>query len=161
MVDNRLSGPDFQDLPQIHNGNAVADITCRNQIVGDINKGNTILVAHFKQQIEDADPDGYIQHGNRLVGDDKLRLQHQHPSNTYALELAAAEKFRIFIPVFLNWIQTDLIKSLFDQRIFCIPVLGKIVDFDGLAQDFRYRAAGIQRPEGVLEYHLHIPAQYP
>jgi selenocysteine lyase/cysteine desulfurase len=38
----------FYNIAKIHDGNAVADIACCNQIVGNIDKGNTMLVSHFK-----------------------------------------------------------------------------------------------------------------
>ena len=118
-----------------------------------------MLVSHFKQQIKDTDPNGHIQHGYGFIGNDKLRLQHEYSADTYALELTATEKLRVFIPVFLNRIKADLFKCLFNQLIFCGPVFGKVVDLDGLPQDFRNRPAGIQRPKGILENHLHFLAK--
>jgi hypothetical protein len=38
-------------------------------------------------------------------------------------------------------------------------MFGKVMNLDGLPQNFRNRPAGIQRPKGILENHLHFPAK--
>ena len=57
VIDDFFCGTNFDYIAKIHDGNPVTDIARCHQIVGDIDKGNTMLVSHFKQQIKDADPD--------------------------------------------------------------------------------------------------------
>ena len=53
--------------------------------------GQTKLVLQVFQQVDHLGLDGYIQGGDRLVGDDNFGLQSQGTGNAKALALPTAE----------------------------------------------------------------------
>src|SRR5258707_10230709 len=60
------------DVPGIHDDQPVRDIAGAGDVVGDVEDRYALLVAHLRHQVEQADPDGNVQHGDRLIGQDQL-----------------------------------------------------------------------------------------
>ncbi len=63
--------------------------------MGDKQIGQAEFFLQVLQQVEDLGLDGNIQRRDRLVADDKLRVQGQGAGNADALALTAAEGVRI------------------------------------------------------------------
>ena len=61
------------------------------QVVGDEEIGEAEVALEVLQEVDDLGPDRDVQGGDRLVGDDELRLQGQRPGDADPLALAAAE----------------------------------------------------------------------
>ena len=64
------------------------------QIVRNEQVGQAALGLQVVEQVEHLRADGHVQRGNRLVGDDELRLHDQRAGNADALTLTAGELVR-------------------------------------------------------------------
>ncbi len=82
------------NLPQMHDGDAVADEAHDAQVVGDEQIGQRPLALEPEEQVEHLRADGDIQRGDGLVGDDELRLHDQGACDADALALAAGKLVR-------------------------------------------------------------------
>jgi hypothetical protein len=59
---------DLDDAPEIHHGDAVADVLHRRQVVRDEQVGQVQLVLQPLQQVEHLRLDRHVQRRDRLVG---------------------------------------------------------------------------------------------
>ena len=80
---------DLDDAPQIHDGDAVGEESGGRQIVGDVEDGDAAFVAQVAQQVEDFGADRHVEHRDRLVGDQQLRIEDQRAGDADALALPA------------------------------------------------------------------------
>jgi hypothetical protein len=84
----------LDDLAQIHDGDAVADVANDVEIVGDENERKPEFLAQLLEQIDDLRLDRGVERGDRLIGDDELRPHGERPGDAYALTLPAAQRVR-------------------------------------------------------------------
>ena len=74
---------------KIHNCNPVTDMADYTQVMGDKQVGQIFLLLHISHKIQHLRTDRYVQCGNRLVTDNKFRIQDQCPCNSDSLPLTA------------------------------------------------------------------------
>ena len=84
----------LDDAPDIHHGDAVADMAHHAEIMRDEQHRQPQPVLQVEQQIDDLGLHGNIERGYRLVGDHQRRIERQRARNADALALAAAEGMR-------------------------------------------------------------------
>ena len=92
-----VARPKLHDLPKIHDGDAVADVLDRGQVVGDEHVGQVELVLQIAQQVQHLRLNRDIQRRDRLVGDDEPRIERERARDADALALTAAELVRIAV----------------------------------------------------------------
>ena len=80
---------DLGDLTEIHDRNAVGDVSHNRQIVSDKKVGEPQIGLKLFQQIDHAGTDRHVERGNRFVQDKEFRPKRQRPGNADALALAA------------------------------------------------------------------------
>jgi hypothetical protein len=61
------------------------------QVVGDVQQGQVPAPLEPVQQVEDLQPDGHVEHGDGLVGQQHVRLGGQGPGDGDALPLPAGQ----------------------------------------------------------------------
>ena len=81
----------FDDLAEVHHGYAVADMADDGDVVGDEEHRQAELLLERQQQIENLGLDRDIERGDRLVGDEEIRLGGQGTGDRDPLPLSAAE----------------------------------------------------------------------
>ena len=86
-----LRGRQLQQLSQVQNPDAVAEVSHHRQVMGDKQHRQVQFVLQIFQQIDDLCLDGYVQCGNWLVGDQQPRLHHQRPGNADTLPLTTGK----------------------------------------------------------------------
>ena len=82
-------------LARVHDQHAVAEVADEVEVVADHDQPDAAL-AH--QRVEDAEhlhPHRHVERRGRLVGDDHLRLRHQHHRDHHPLAHAARDLVRI------------------------------------------------------------------
>jgi hypothetical protein len=79
----------FYDLPSIHNGQAIRQISNYAQIVRDKHNGHVELLFDRSKQFDDLGLDSNIQRGGRFIGDEELWTGCQGHCNHDALLHAA------------------------------------------------------------------------
>ena len=149
--------PQFHQAAQVHNPDAVGNVFHRPQVVGDKQVGDPGILLDFLQQVDDLGLDGDVQSRDGLVADDEFRIQGQGAGDADPLALAAGEFMGV--PPDVVRLEAHRFEQLAD---LFIPLLGgavKAVDLHGFPNDLPHRHAGVQGGVGVLEDHLHIPAE--
>ena len=74
VLEQLVVGGDLHDLSQIHDSDAIGDVSNHRQVVGDEQIGQIELRLKILKQVDDLGLNGYVQGGDGFVGDDKLRL---------------------------------------------------------------------------------------
>src|SRR5678815_5914156 len=88
-------GRDLDDAPEIHHGDAPADVLDHREIVRDEQVGETELRLQVFQQIDDLRLDRHVEGRYRLIAHDQLRLDRECARYAYTLALSAGEFGRI------------------------------------------------------------------
>ena len=65
---------DLDDRPEVHDGDAVGDVTHDREVVRDEEVGEVELRLERLEQVEDLRLDRDVERGDRLVGDDEVGL---------------------------------------------------------------------------------------
>ena len=125
--------------------------------MGDEDERQPELALQLAQQVEDLRLDRHVERGDRLVGDDQLRLQRERARDADALALAAGELVRVAVVVL--GVEPDDVHQLLDAALALALALLHPVDHERLADDRADRLARVQRRVRVLEDHLHLAAQ--
>ena len=89
----------LDDLAEVHHRDAVAHVAHDGEVVGDEDQRQPELALQVAQQVEDLRLDRHVERGDRLVGDDQLRLERERARDADALALAAGELVRIAVVV--------------------------------------------------------------
>ena len=87
-------GPASAIWPGVHHDQPVRDVPGARDVVRDVEDRDALLVAQLRHQVEQADPDRHVEHGDRLVGQDQLRPRRQRLGEADPLPLAAAQLVR-------------------------------------------------------------------
>ena len=85
--------PFLDDAPQVHDGDPVGEVGCGREVVGD-HEDPEPAPAKLVEKGKDAGSDGDVEHGDRLVGEEKLRVEHEARGDRNALALTARELVR-------------------------------------------------------------------
>ncbi len=88
VFDHLLDVTGFGHPTLIQHHDVVGDLIRRGRIVGDIQDRDAVHLIELTQVLENRSPQRGVHHGDRLVGDDDLRMQHQGARHHDALPLA-------------------------------------------------------------------------
>src|SRR5581483_11505311 len=148
----------LDDLPHVHDRDAVADVLDHAQVVGDEEVGQAESLLQLEHQVQDLRLHRDVQRRDRLVGDDQPRLERERAGDADALALAAGEGVREAAHELGP--QSDQAQELGDP-LDPLSSAADPVDQERLADDLQERHAWVQRRERVLEDHLHLTPQRP
>ena len=84
----------FDQIARIHHEDALGKISHRGKVVGDVDDRKVVRFLQAAQQLQDFHAHRGIQHRDRFVRHDQLRLQDHGPGDHHALLLPAAEHVR-------------------------------------------------------------------
>ena len=88
---------DLDDLAEIHDRDAVADVLDDRDVVGDEQIGEAELALQVAQQVDDLRLHRDVERRDRLVADDQARVERQRAGDADALALAAGEFVRVAV----------------------------------------------------------------
>ena len=98
-------GRDFDELAEVHDGDALADVTHHREVMRDEEVREAELFLQARKQVDDLRLDRDIECRNRLVADDDLRIDGEGARDADALALSARELVREAVR--LLWVQAD------------------------------------------------------
>ena len=156
IADKFFGGGLLDDEAGVHDQDLIGEVARRRQIVRHIQKADALFVAQPRHQIQDAQADRHIQHGNRLVGQDDLWLGRQCAGDGDALALAAAELVRIFLDEFVHRRQRDHREEFFQLVAQVLSAARFAVDLQRALDGVAGAVHGVEAAERVLEDHLHL-----
>ena len=147
---------ELDEAAPVHDRDPIAEVAGRREVVGDVEDGQPELARLLLEEIEDAGPDGDVEHRYGLVGDEELRFEHQRAGDGQALALAAAQLVRILVREGPRRAQPGPFQRTGDS----LPAFGGIAEALG-GERLRHRVVDgesrIDRPVGVLKDHLDVP----
>ena len=115
------------------------------------------LALEVAQQVEDLRLDRHVERGDRLVGDDQLRLERERARDADALALAAGELVRVAVVVLR--VEPDRVHQLLDRALALALALVQPWMTNGSEMIVPTVRARVQRRVRVLEDHLHLAPQ--
>ena len=86
---------DLDDLAEVHHRDAVGDVADDGEIVRDEQVRQAELGLELLHQVDDLRLDGDVERRDRLVADEKLRVQCERSRDADALALATGELMRV------------------------------------------------------------------
>ncbi len=83
-------GP-FDNQPPVHHADPLAEVPDGRQVMRDVDHAQAVAVLEPSQQLQNLHPDGRVEHGHGLIGDDELGLEDHRPRDDEPLLLSSAE----------------------------------------------------------------------
>ena len=157
VLQHVLDGAALDDLAGVHDQHLVCDVPGAREVVGHVEEREPVPFLELEDQVEDPDPDRDVEHRGRLVGDDHRRLDRQRACDRDALPLAAGQLVRVLRGDPLGRHQADRLEQLV-HPLFQLSVRHQAVDLQGPRDVVADRLDRVQRPERILEDHLHLRA---
>ena len=143
----------LHDLPQIHNGYAMAEVADDREVVGDEQIGQPQFPLQLLQQVDDLRPDRHVERAHRLVGDDHRGVQRERPRQPHPLALPAGQLVRV--PPGVHRRQPDHLEQLADPLAALIAG-ADVVDAERLGDARPGPPLRVERRRRVLEDHLEL-----
>src|ERR1017187_8529741 len=152
----RVARRQLDDLAEVHHRDPVAHVAHDCEVVGDEDHRQAELALQLAQQVEDLRLDRDVERGDRLVGDDQLRLQRPRAREPHPPTPTARELVRVAVVVL--GVQADPVHQLLHALLALARAGLQPVDHERIGDDPADRLARVQRRVGVLEDHLHLAA---
>ena len=127
------------------------------QIVRHKNIRQPVFFLQIHHQVQDLRLNGNVQRRNRLIADDKLRIQRQRAADADSLPAATVQLMRVAVLIALG--KPDGIHNLADALVQLLLASADMIYLQRLADNFRDRLSRIQGRIRVLKHHLHIAPQ--
>ena len=90
-----VDSPGLDHLAPPHHHDVAAEVMGGRQIVGNEDRRHSLLLLEVEQDVHDHGAYRHVEHRDRFVGDDHLRLHQVGSGQHHALALAPAELMRI------------------------------------------------------------------
>jgi hypothetical protein len=158
ILDHQLCVTYFYHRPLIEHYDVVADLISRCEVVGDIQQGDTELLAQFTKTLQDSGPKRGINHGHRFIGKDNPRPQKRSSRHHYPLPLTAAQLMGIAAQGFL-WLEAYCFKGVLDQLPGLALGPGKVKLGYRSGEHVVNFIERVIHLKGVLEDNLYLPSE--
>ena len=106
VAHDRGCRPFLHDAAEVHDRDPLREADRRREVVRDHQDRET-LFAQAVEHVEDTRPDGDVEHRDRLVGDEHVRLEHERRGDRHPLALAARELVRVPVEIELGRRELD------------------------------------------------------
>ena len=149
------AGAHLDHPAEVHHGNPLAKVGDHADVVGDQNEGLPRLLLERLHQVEDLRLDRHVERGDRLVGNDQLRVERECARDPDSLPLPAAQLVR------------EAVEEGFgqpcprDQRLEAVPGMRQFVRDEWLGNDLPNAQPWVERRFRVLKDHLHVAPERP
>ena len=122
----------LHDSTEVHDRDPVRHVACHRDVVSDEHVRHLILGSQVEHQVHHAGANRYIEHGDRLIGDDYLRVQDDRPRNGDTLALAPRQLVGEALEELLPRQQARILESPNHQLLPLLPRGRKPVNEEGL-----------------------------
>ena len=153
-----LGGPGLGYVAGVHDYQPVGHVPRAGQVVRDVEDRHVLRVPQFGHHVEQADPDGHVQHGHRLVGQDQLGPHGQRLGEADPLPLATAQLVRVPLQHLVGRGQPDHFEHPARLGVALVPGQLGTVQLEPAQHAVRDPEHRVDRGERVLEHHRRQPA---
>ena len=156
--EEQVARRDLHDPAEVHHRHTIAEeLNCR-QIMCDEEAREAHVALEVAEQVENRGLHRDVECGDRLVGDQHLRLDGEGACNPDALALSARELVRVAKAKLGQ--KAAEVEQLCDARIER-PAAGEPVQAQRLTDDLPCRQARVEGRIGVLKDHVHVSTMRP
>ena len=145
----------LDDASQVHDGDAIGDVANDGELMRDKNHRQVEFPEKLCQQVEDLRLNGDVERRYGLICDENARARRKRTRDRDPLPLAAGKLTRVALGRARR--QPDELEHRF-HVLSCRRALDDAVDQRGLRDRAADLHARVERREGILEHHLHLPA---
>ena len=157
-ADHRLDIAGLDDAAGVEHHHRVGDLVGGGEVVGDVDQRDAGLVLQPQQQLQDGGAQRGVDHRDRFVGQDDLRIEQQRAGDHDALALPAGKLVRVAAKGFSR-AQADPFECRFDQRPGVIAVVGDAEAGQRREQRMIDGVERVEHVERVLKHRLHLAAE--
>ncbi len=144
----------LHDAAEVHHEDAVGVLRGGREVVRDHEDAEP-AAAQPVEQVENAGAHRHVEHRDRLVGDQQLRLQHERGRDRDALPLAAGQLVRIAVEEQLGGGQPGALERL-AHALGALLARADAVDHERLAHRVAHAVARVERLVRILEHDLRL-----
>ena len=119
-----ITGTPLNHLTSIHDQRLLGEVAGAGEIMRDEEQCHVLFFFETQQQIQHIQSDGYVQHGDRLVGEENRRLCCQRAGNCDALTLAATKLVRKLLHELLGRGQVHSFEQRHDELRLFSSIMG-------------------------------------
>src|SRR2546426_761494 len=159
ILDELSSRAFLDDLPQVHDPDAVREDPCEREVVGDEQVCEALLLAQLEEELQDLCANRDIEHRDGFVGDQELRVQDERSGDRHALSLSSGELVRIPEQEVPRRPQARIGDRLLDPGFRLRAVPAQAVHDERFRDDVVHRMLRIQRLVRILEDDLELLPQ--
>jgi hypothetical protein len=153
---HRLVGH-LDQTAEVHDAHLVGHVAHNGEVVRDEEVGQAPLALQVLHDVEDLRLHRHVQRRRRFVADEELGMRRERTRDRDALTLAARELVRELLGV--RRAEADGTQQLADTLARIRIALDEAMLTQRLGDDVQHLPARVQRCVGILEDHLHAPAQ--
>ncbi len=148
----------LHDLSEVHDGDAVAEVLDRRQVVRDEEAREAHVALQVAHQVEDRRLHRDVERRHRFVRDEQRRREREPAREADALALPAGELVRIPVPQLRS--QPDLVEQLLHVLVERAAARTGL-DAQRLADDLAAGHAWVERRVRILEDDVHLAPERP
>ena len=157
IIDDSGGIPGLRDGPPVQDEDPVADLIRGREVVGDKEKANAEILLQLEHALEDLGSQRGIDHGDRFVGNNEARFQHEGAGYDDPLSLSTRELKRVFSQDLLRSYAHDL-QRLLDHPSRPSPAAGQLKSGDGHIEHVISAIEEVKDGVWVLENGLALAA---
>src|SRR2546426_6557185 len=139
ILDQFARGTFFDDLAEVHDADPVREDPREREVVGDEQVREPFLVPQIDEELQDLRADRHVEHGDRLVGDEELRVEDEGARDRHPLPLSPGELVGVAEQEIPPRAQSRIGQGLLDPRLGLGAVHAEAVDEKRLGHDVRPR----------------------
>ena len=151
------TGPPLDDLAGVHDQHLVGDVASAREVVRHVEECEPMALLELQDQVQNPDPDRDVEHRRRLVGDDHRWLDRERTCDRDTLPLAAGQLVRVLRGDPPGRHQADRLEQLVHPLVE-LSAGDQTMNLEGSRDVVADRLDRVQRPERILEDHLHLRA---
>ncbi len=156
VLENGGRGPQLDDAPEVHDGDAGRDLRDDREVVRNVEIGEGVVALEVLQQVDDLRLDRDVERGHRLVAHDEVRPHCECTGDPDTLPLATGELVGVSLGELRA--QANFAQGL-NHAVVRLAAGRELMDEETLANRVTDRAPRVERRVWILEDQLHPPSQ--
>ncbi len=160
MGDHLFGLPFLDDPTEVHDRDSVRHVAGHGDVVGDEHVRHLILGSQVQHQVHHTGANRDVEHGDRLIGDDHLRVQDDRPRDGDPLSLSPRQLMGETVEELLPGPEARILERADHEFLPLLSRCRKPVNEEGFRDRAQHAVTRVQGFIRVLEDHLQIPPEF-